>query len=56
MRPATSLLRISVDSCVNAIRYVPGQRLYLAAERPTALASLVVDNTDLENPTIVRAA
>jgi AcrR family transcriptional regulator len=34
---------------------VPGQRLYLSAERPTALASLVIDNADPENPRIVPA-
>ncbi len=34
-------------------RYVPGQRLYLAAEQPAARASLVIDNTDPTNPAIV---
>ncbi len=38
-----------------ANRYTPGQRLYLEAERPRSAASLVIDNSDLENPTIVRA-
>jgi uridine kinase len=31
-------------------RYVEGQQLYLSQCRPTALASLVVNNDDLENP------
>ncbi len=38
-----------------AARYVPAQRLYLASERPATRASLVVDNTDPENPVVVGA-
>jgi uridine kinase len=34
-------------------RYVAGQQLYLAQCRPTALASLVVNNDDWENPFIM---
>jgi uridine kinase len=34
-------------------RYVAGQQLYLSQCRPAALASLVVNNNDLENPFIV---
>lgn len=37
------------------IRYVPGQRLYLSAVRPKARASLLIDNADPANPTILRA-
>jgi uridine kinase len=33
-------------------RYVQAQRLYLAECNPRARASLVIDNTDLENPAI----
>ena len=36
------------------LRYMPGQRLYLAACNPTARASVVVDYNDLEQPRIVR--
>ncbi len=36
-------------------RYVQGQRLYLSEVDPAALASWVIDNTDLERPRIVRA-
>jgi uridine kinase len=39
------------DAPVNA-RYVQGQRLYLAECNPRARASVVIDNTDLENPAI----
>jgi uridine kinase len=35
-------------------RYVEGQRLYLARCRPRARATLVIDNTDLDDPRIVR--
>ncbi len=42
--PANELRRI-YDT-----RYIPGQRLYLSAEQPTARASLVIDNTDPSNP------
>jgi uridine kinase len=35
-------------------RYVEGQRLYLARCRPHARATVVVDNTDLAHPRIVR--
>ena len=38
---------------IYAVRYVPGQQLYLAAERPAARASLVVDNADPGNPVVV---
>jgi uridine kinase len=33
-------------------RYVEGQRLYLAECEPKSLANLVVDNNDLENPSL----
>ncbi len=33
-------------------RYVEGQRMYLAECNPRARASVVIDNTDLENPAI----
>jgi uridine kinase len=39
---------------IYAARYVPGQRLYLSGERPAALASLVIDNADPENPRLLR--
>jgi uridine kinase len=35
-------------------RYVEGQRLYLARCRPRARATVVVDNSDLDHPRIVR--
>jgi uridine kinase len=35
-------------------RYVEGQRLYLARCRPRARATLVIDNTELDHPRIVR--
>jgi uridine kinase len=35
-------------------RYVEGQRLYLARCRPRERATLVIDNTDLDHPRIVR--
>ena len=35
-------------------RYVDGQRIYLAGCRPRARADVVVDNTDLAEPHIVR--
>jgi len=38
---------------IYATRYVPGQRLYLATEQPTALASIVIDNADFDNPAII---
>jgi uridine kinase len=37
------------------VRYVPGQQLYLERERPAASASIVIDNTHPERPTILRA-
>ncbi len=37
-------------------RYVPGQRLYLAAERPEDSASVVIDNNDPRRPTIAQTA
>jgi len=40
---------------IYATRYVPGQRLYLAAQQPTALASVVIDNADFDNPKIIEA-
>ena len=36
-----------------AQRYVPGQRLYLAAVRPWEQADVVVDNNDPSNPQII---
>lgn len=36
-------------------RYVEGQRLYLAEADPKALATYVVDNTDLASPRVIRA-
>jgi len=41
---------------IYATRYVPGQQLYLSTERPTARASLVINNADPRNPAIVPAA
>ena len=37
-------------------RYVGGQRLYFAAASPWERASLVVDNTDVDDPRIIDAA
>lgn len=34
-------------------RYGPGQRLYLEAVRPAELADVVVDNTDVERPSLI---
>ena len=34
-------------------RYVEGQRLYMTECSPKSLATLVVDNNDLENPSLV---
>ena len=36
-----------------ARRYVPGQRLYLAAVRPSEHADVVIDNNDPSNPRII---
>ena len=36
-------------------RYIPGQRLYLDAHHPAEKANMVIDNSDLANPTIVAA-
>ena len=36
-------------------RYVPGQRLYVAEERPQRQASVVVDNNDPGRPRITHA-
>lgn len=41
---------------IYGIRYIPGQRLYLGTEQPQARASLVIDNSNPENPVVVRAA
>lgn len=35
-------------------RYIPGERLYLAAVDPQARADVVIDNEDVTNPTILR--
>ena len=35
-------------------RYVGGQRTYLAESRPRDKATVVIDNTDLDAPTIRR--
>jgi uridine kinase len=35
-------------------RYVEGQRLYLRTSHPSARADLVVDNTDVTDPQVVR--
>jgi uridine kinase len=40
---------------IYAIRYVPGQRLYLSAEQPSDRASLLIDNSDPGHPVVVRA-
>lgn len=37
-------------------RYIPGQRLYLAAAHPRARADAVVSNADLAHPTVTFAA
>ncbi len=37
-------------------RYVPGQQIYLSECHPEQVASIVVDNNDLERPTLVRAS
>lgn len=39
---------------IYASRYVPGQRLYLAAEAPRERASIVIDNSDPLAPFVVR--
>jgi uridine kinase len=36
-------------------RYAPGQRLYLEAVRPAELANVVLDNTAVERPSLIRA-
>jgi len=41
---------------IYAIRYVPGQRLYLSAENPSTRASFVIDNADPGRPVVVHAA
>jgi uridine kinase len=35
-------------------RYMPGQSLYLGEVHPSSLADIVIDNTDFENPRIIR--
>lgn len=35
-------------------RYVGGQRLYLAESEPRKFVTWIIDNTDLENPSLVR--
>jgi uridine kinase len=35
-------------------RYMPGQLLYLGEVHPSGLADIVIDNTDFENPRIIR--
>jgi uridine kinase len=35
-------------------RYMPGQSLYLGEVHPSDLADIVIDNTDYENPRIIR--
>jgi uridine kinase len=37
-----------------AKRYMPGQSLYLGEVHPSGLADIVIDNTDFENPRIIR--
>jgi uridine kinase len=37
-------------------RYVAGQQLYLSRHRPTAHATIVIDNEDLDHPFVVPAA
>jgi len=37
-------------------RYIPGQKLYLSEVQPERLASLVVDNNDISNPSTVPLA
>ena len=34
-------------------RYVPGQKLYLRAARPQEQASIIMDNNDFQNPSII---
>jgi uridine kinase len=34
-------------------RYIPGQKLYLAVARPESRASVVIDNTNPEDPTVI---
>lgn len=36
-------------------RYIPGQRLYLDSVHPDKIADIVIDNSDFNNPIIVRA-
>ncbi len=36
-----------------AKRFVPGQRMYLKGVRPERIADVVVDNNDLDNPTVL---
>lgn len=35
-------------------RYLPGQAFYDAEVSPTSIADVVIDNSDFENPTIVK--
>jgi uridine kinase len=35
-------------------RYVEGQKLYLAACSPASAASVVIDNSDIQQPNILR--
>jgi uridine kinase len=37
-------------------RYAPGQRLYLESVRPVQLADVIVDNADVEHPSLSRGS
>lgn len=45
----------SLDAPAN-VRYIEGQKLYLRACEPIRRATIVVNNEDLESPTIVRSS
>lgn len=42
------------DDAVHRDRYLPAERLYLAEEDPVGRADMVIDNTDLEVPRLLR--
>jgi uridine kinase len=47
-------LSVEEERRLFATRYMPGQSLYLGEVHPSDLADIVIDNTDFENPRIIR--
>jgi len=47
-------LSVEEEKRLFATRYMPGQSLYLNEVHPSSLANIVIDNTDFENPRIIR--